>query len=86
MKWSVPVLCLLILVGAHHAAAQNSSANATDLVLVPVRHNPVVIEGVGQECPSEEVLQATLSEVEAETDALLDSVVDQIECTYLGNC
>ena len=83
------MLCLLILVGAHHATAQSgnsSDTNATDPVLVPVRHNPVVIEGVGQECPSEEVLRVTLSEVEAETDALLDSVVDQIECTYLGNC
>ena len=72
------LLCAVILIAAHHSLAQSGGA------IIPVRHNPLVISGVGPECPED--LDSATREIETETLDLLESVVGQIECTYLGNC
>ena len=78
----VLLLCAVILIAVHPSLALSGSAPVDPVV--PVRQNPIVISGVGQECP--ESLERVTSELEAESMELLDSVVGQIECTYLGNC
>jgi hypothetical protein len=78
----VQLLGLLILIAAHHSLSQSGSGG--DLAVVPVRQNPLVVSGVGPECPG--TLDNIVAEVEVETEQLLYSVVEQIECTYLGDC
>lgn len=72
------MLCAVILITAHHSLAQSGPG------VIPVRHNPLVISGVGPECPED--LESATREIETETLDLLEGVVGQIECTYLGNC
>ena len=76
------VLLVLILIATHHSLAQSGSGG--DLPVVPVRQNPLVVSGVGPQCP--DTLDDVVAEVEVETEQLLYSVVEQIECTYLGDC
>ena len=83
MKLSV-LLVVIILIAAHHSSAQSGSGAGGDLPVVPVRQNPLVVSGVGPECP--DTLDDVVAEVEVEAEELLYSVVEQIECTYLGDC
>ena len=75
----------MILLAAHRSLAQLGSGESGHTV-VPARQNPLVISGVGQECPDTVTLDGVAMTVEAETEELLAGVVGQIECTYLGNC
>lgn len=82
MRVSILLLLLSALI-AHYTSAQSGAGGEGD-VIVPVRQNPLIIPGVGTQCPDslDDVIVAT----EEEAEYLLSSVVDQIECTYLGNC
>ena len=77
---TVLLFCVVFLIGAHLALAVAEGSGG----VLPVRQNPLVIPGVGPECPGN--LDDIVATTEQEAEQLLMGVVSQIECTYLGNC
>ena len=73
------LLAVVVLIVAHHVRGQSGSGE-----VLPVRQNPLIVPGVGSECPGN--LDDIVATTEGEAERLLSSVASQIECTYLGNC
>jgi hypothetical protein len=76
------LLCVVVLIVAHHARGVSGTGGSG--VVPPVRQNPVIVPGVGTECPGN--LDDVVATTELEAERLLLGVVSQIECVYLGNC
>ena len=84
MRFSTCLLLVgvVILIVAHHpggVAGQTGSG-----AVPPVRQNPLIVPGVGDQCPDN--IDDIVATTEEEAVRLLSGVVSQIECTYLGNC